>query len=125
MICEEVFGKFRVVMEIKNKKVRQCKVLFSENNTHEKIYRKSYRIPSPLNERLKEYLKTGKADFDGIELDFSRVTAFERDVYRALRNVKAGNVVTYKGLAFLSGHPQSQRAVGRALARNPFQLFVP
>jgi methylated-DNA-[protein]-cysteine S-methyltransferase len=49
---------------------------------------------------------------------------FESRVYRALKRVPRGRVITYKGLAGRIG-TNSARAVGNALARNPFPIKVP
>ena len=46
-------------------------------------------------------------------------------VWRALRNVKRGQVRTYGGLARDVGSPRATRAVGTAMARNPLPLVVP
>ena len=71
------------------------------------------------------------AVFDGsptnpsVRCDWSRVTAFQKDVYQALRRVPAGRLITYGGLAQRSGHPGAARGVGSAMAQNPFAPFVP
>ena len=53
-----------------------------------------------------------------------RLTAFQRRVYDALREVPAGRVTTYRLLARRLGCG-SARAVGGALRRNPFAPEVP
>jgi O-6-methylguanine DNA methyltransferase len=52
-------------------------------------------------------------------------TPFQQSVYQALRQVSFGSVVSYKTLAEAIGKPQSFRAVGNALNKNPLMLFVP
>ena len=49
---------------------------------------------------------------------------FQRRVYRALKRIPRGKVITYKGLAKRIG-TASARAVGNALAGNPFPLIIP
>jgi methylated-DNA-[protein]-cysteine S-methyltransferase len=65
------------------------------------------------------------ASFDRVPLDLSGITPFHRRVYEALRRVPAGETVTYGQLAALAGSPRAARAVGQAMAHNPFLLVVP
>ena len=53
-----------------------------------------------------------------------QVTDFQRRVYDAARNIPRGKVTTYGLLAKAIGCG-SPRAVGQALARNPFAPVVP
>ncbi len=46
-------------------------------------------------------------------------------VWRALREVRRGDVCTYQQLARRAGSPRAMRAVGQAMARNPLPLVVP
>lgn len=52
-------------------------------------------------------------------------TDFQNTVWRTLRQVQAGDTVSYGELAQMVGHPQAARAVGSAMASNPVPLFVP
>ncbi len=63
--------------------------------------------------------------FDHVELDFEGVPPFHAKVYRALRQVPAGSTVSYMQLAALTGSPGATRAVGTAMAKNPWPLLVP
>lgn len=60
-----------------------------------------------------------------LPLDLSRVTDFDRKVYRALQAVPSGRTTTYGDLAKAVGSPGASRAVGRAMATNPLPLLVP
>jgi len=51
------------------------------------------------------------------------LSAFQRRVFRQLLKVPAGHVTTYGKLGKVAG--SSPRAVGRAVARNPWPLLVP
>jgi methylated-DNA-[protein]-cysteine S-methyltransferase len=68
---------------------------------------------------------TGECDHIGIEVDLDRCGPFASDVYRALGEIRAGEVVTYGELARRSGHTGAARAVGGAMATNPWPLVVP
>ncbi|MFM7063088.1 MAG: methylated-DNA--[protein]-cysteine S-methyltransferase [Actinomycetes bacterium] len=54
-----------------------------------------------------------------------RGTAFQLDVWSALRQVPAGTTVTYGELAAAAGHPAAVRAVGTACGANPVAVVVP
>jgi methylated-DNA-[protein]-cysteine S-methyltransferase len=50
---------------------------------------------------------------------------FRRAVLETLREVPAGQTVSYGELARRAGHPKAARAVGTACARNPVPVVVP
>ena len=54
----------------------------------------------------------------------SLCSEFQWAVLCAARQIPSGRVTTYKGLARLIG-TKSARAVGNALAKNPFPLVIP
>jgi methylated-DNA-[protein]-cysteine S-methyltransferase len=66
------------------------------------------------------------AEFPDLPLCWDGVPPFTADILRTLlEQVPAGRTVTYGGLAELAGHPGKARAVGQAMARNPWPLVVP
>ena len=52
-------------------------------------------------------------------------TPFQRDVWKRLREIPAGEPISYGELARRVGKPNAQRAVGMANAANPIALIVP
>lgn len=52
-------------------------------------------------------------------------TDFERLVWRALRDIPAGQTRSYRDVARVLGRPNATRAVGRANGVNPVPLVVP
>ncbi len=50
---------------------------------------------------------------------------FQRRVLRAEYGIPRGQVSTYGLIAAYLGHPLAARAVGTALAKNPFPIFIP
>ncbi len=52
-------------------------------------------------------------------------TAFQRQVWRALRDIPAGTTSTYAALAARIGKPSAIRAVGAANGANPLAILVP
>ena len=73
---------------------------------------------------LGEYLCSAREKFD-TPLDFSSGTEFQRAVWRRLRRVKYGEIVSYARLAASAGKPRAIRAVGNAVGANPLPIFVP
>ena len=52
-------------------------------------------------------------------------TAFQRDVWDALRTIPAGTTMSYGQLAATLGRPKACRAVGLANGSNPISIVVP
>jgi methylated-DNA-[protein]-cysteine S-methyltransferase len=59
------------------------------------------------------------------QLDASRIAPFNARVYDATRAIAPGATRTYGEIARAIGDPDSARAVGQALGRNPFAIIVP
>lgn len=57
--------------------------------------------------------------------DLSRLSTFQKNVLTTLRQTKPGDTLTYQELAERAGYPKAARAVGRALATNPYLLVFP
>ncbi len=66
-----------------------------------------------------------KKTLRAIQLDMSRVAAFNARVYDTTRAIAPGSTRTYGEIARAIGDPDSARAVGQALGRNPFAIIVP
>ena len=52
-------------------------------------------------------------------------TAFQREVWSALRTIPYGQCVSYLDIAKKIGRPTSVRAVANAIGRNPCLIFTP
>lgn len=52
-------------------------------------------------------------------------TAFQREVWTALRAIPFGTTVSYAALAARVGRPKASRAVGTANGHNPLAIIVP
>jgi methylated-DNA-[protein]-cysteine S-methyltransferase len=76
--------------------------------------------------RVQLHLEGQLQDFAGTALDWSRVTDFQRAVYLRAQEIKPGYKLSYGEIAkaLALGH-ESARAVGVALATNPWPLIVP
>lgn len=79
-----------------------------------------------LMARIRDHLTGRLQDFSDTPLDYSRVSAFQRRVYEATLAIRGGCVRSYGELARSLGlGPEGARAVGVALATNPWPLIVP
>jgi methylated-DNA-[protein]-cysteine S-methyltransferase len=80
--------------------------------------------PWHLKRRLQSYF-----DGDLLALDDTPVsmggTAFQEQVWKALREIPVGHTQTYGELAAHLGRAQAARAVGHANALNPVAIIVP
>lgn len=87
------------------------------------------RAPPPEVQRAVDaigvLLRGGGDGLSAIRLDLSGQGPFCRRVYELARAIPAGETVTYGELAARAGEPGAARAVGQAMARNPFPLIVP
>jgi AraC family transcriptional regulator of adaptative response/methylated-DNA-[protein]-cysteine methyltransferase len=69
------------------------------------------------------YIET-PADSLDLPLDI-RGTAFQKRVWRAVREVPSGRTFTYAEIARKIGAPKAIRAVGSSCARNPLAFVIP
>jgi methylated-DNA-[protein]-cysteine S-methyltransferase len=79
---------------------------------------------SKLAEEIVAYLE-GKGPCPQAELDVADLTDFQKEIYAIVREIPRGRTLTYGEVAALSGRPKAARAVGRAMASNPFVILVP
>jgi len=81
---------------------------------------------SQLIERIQQHLEGCLADFSSTPLDWSRVTDFQQAVYLQTQRIKPGYKTSYGEIAkSMALGNSSARAVGVALATNPWPLIVP
>jgi len=74
---------------------------------------------------IKKLLEGEAIDFSLDAADLSQCTGFQRLVLRAEHSIPRGSVSTYRLIADYLGKSKGARAVGNALANNPFPLIVP
>jgi methylated-DNA-[protein]-cysteine S-methyltransferase len=74
---------------------------------------------------LETFLGGTEVDFSTADLDLEGMKGFVRRTLTACREIPRGRVITYGGLAAALGAPGAARAVGNAMASNPFALIIP
>jgi methylated-DNA-[protein]-cysteine S-methyltransferase len=80
--------------------------------------------PSKAAEALTAYFAGDLTAIDGIETATAG-TAFQREVWAALRTIPRGETLSYGGLAARIGKDKAVRAVGLANGQNPIAIIVP
>jgi methylated-DNA-[protein]-cysteine S-methyltransferase len=78
-----------------------------------------------LADRIKRLLSGAAVTFDLSSVVLERCTPFQQRVLLAEYAIPRGKVSTYGRIAAHLGVPRGARAVGNALARNPFPLVIP
>jgi methylated-DNA-[protein]-cysteine S-methyltransferase len=88
----------------------------------------STRVPEWVRTAIDDMvslLEGGCPDLRSHVLDARGLDEFRRRVYAATREIGPGTTATYGELARAIGEPGAARAVGAALAQNPFPIIVP
>lgn len=60
-----------------------------------------------------------------LPFDFSALSTFQIAILQTLQQVPFGKTCSYQELAEKANYPKACRAVGNALNKNPFTLFIP
>lgn len=77
-----------------------------------------------LADELRRFANGERVTFT-VPLDPDSGSDLQRDIWHACRQVGYGKTASYGDLAERVGRPGAARAVGTAMARNPFPLVVP
>ena len=76
-------------------------------------------------EKIRKHLRGEAQDFRSVALDMENVEPFFRQVYKATREIPAGQMRTYGEIAKAAGKPGAAQEVGQAMAKNPVPILVP
>ena len=74
---------------------------------------------------IQGFLEGEEIEFSLDIADLNRCSRFQQLVLRAEHRIPRGSVSTYRLIAAYLGKPNGARAVGNALANNPFPILVP
>ena len=129
-----VFGTIGLVWEEADVGPKVSRVLLPhEANSAGKILRRGLREVRPRSSSaiaqliagIERFLEGEAVDFDLERIALDRCSEFQRRVLLADFQIPRGWISTYGRIARRVGTPNASRAVGRALARNPFPLVIP
>jgi methylated-DNA-[protein]-cysteine S-methyltransferase len=82
------------------------------------------RNPNRLTDAIRGYFAGELTAIDALPVQTAG-TPFQRDVWRALREITCGSTLSYAKLAERIGRPSAVRAVGLANGSNPIGVVVP
>lgn len=88
----------------------------------------SQDLPKWLQElvgQLAEYFDGRPVKFSQTCLDLEQFTPFYRRIYSQISRMSAGETMSYGGVAAAAGSPRAARAVGQAMATNPYPIVIP
>jgi len=83
------------------------------------------RIARDALEAVRRYLDGWRDALDDVPLDLAGCSAFDREVFAAVRAIPYGAATSYGGVARRVGRPGAARAVGGAVGRCPVGIVVP
>jgi methylated-DNA-[protein]-cysteine S-methyltransferase len=83
------------------------------------------RKVTALAKRIRQFLGGSRVCLTLTSCDLSGLGRFQKRVLLLEKRIPRGSVSTYKILAQKLGMPNHARAVGRALAKNPFPVIIP
>lgn len=89
------------------------------------VIERGHEPSSEICDLLIKYYEGRDVDLSRVPLDLSGISPFTKKVYAEAKKIKWGSIINYGGLAMISGSPNAARAVGNAMAKNPFAPFVP
>ncbi|MEL6542986.1 MAG: methylated-DNA--[protein]-cysteine S-methyltransferase [Myxococcota bacterium] len=99
--------------------------MLPESGAHrvEAGWQRSPEALSRCRTQLDEYFSGARQRFE-LDLD-PQGTAFQLDVWQALRAIPYGHTASYGEIARRVGRPKASRAVGAANNQNPISIIVP
>ena len=89
------------------------------------INEKEQKIPNEIATQIAEFYSGMNIKFDTSFLNMKKLSGFAAKVLKETCKIPRGKVATYSGVAARIGSPLATRAVGTALANNPFPLVIP
>jgi len=82
------------------------------------------RLPA-VESLVRDYFNGRKVSFNSVAVSQNGGTQFEKRVYKALRKLPYGSVISYAGLAEKAGSKGAARAAGTAMSKNRLPLIIP
>ena len=83
------------------------------------------RVARDALEALRRYLGGARDALDDVAVDLAGCSAFDREVFAAVRAIPYGTATSYGGVARRVGRPGAARAVGGAVGRCPVGIVIP
>ena len=128
------FGTLKIFWKYIKQEPKVCRILLplehslKENLVCEysdEVTLASCSVIADLREQIQYFLKGNVIEFDLGILDFEQCSEFQKKVLLTEYGIPRGWVSTYGRIAKYLGVPGGARAVGNALATNPFPIVIP
>lgn len=134
LIAPSIFGTFGIAWREFRKNPKVYKILLSNNlfsafrfiqNTFPTVSQSSNPIILNLVKLIQDFLSGQAVEFDLKFLALETCSEFQRRVLFAEYEIPRGWISTYGRIGKQIGVNNGARAVGSALARNPFPIVIP
>lgn len=133
-LVQSQFGEIGIVWKLEDRNAKIIHVFLPKPGKRikqviEKVYpdiilgRDS--IIDKIYTRFKQYFKGEPIGFPLDNIALEQLYNFQKKVLLLEKQIPYGQVSTYGRLAHKLAHPGAARAVGTALARNPFPIIIP
>jgi methylated-DNA-[protein]-cysteine S-methyltransferase len=123
---DSIFGKIILLWNLKNGIPKLSRIYLKANNS---IVMKSLEKSCPtIDDTIENMLLyfSGKNIFFNLDIiDLDLCSDFQKKVLLNQYNIPRGKVNTYKEIARQIKRPDAARAIGNALAGNPFPIIIP
>lgn len=103
-------------------KIFEIELAWAKETASEDVRTEAGKALAPA---LARYVAGEEPRWPELPLDMDRLAPFQRNVLAELAKCGRGELLTYGALAARAGVPKAARAVGRAMATNPFPLVLP
>lgn len=123
--CPSPFGDVTVFWRLSGGAARITRVLLPGAGARSAAGHASRKEVDDTAEKITAFLGGADVRFDLEMIDMSALPAFQKRVLLAEYEIPRGRVSTYGRIAARVGTPKGARAVGRALACNPFPVIIP
>ena len=124
-LLPSAFGTFRLVWQETERGPKVHQVLFPHEPAPAGASPLSCPAIAEVGERITSFLEGETVDFELGILALERCSEFQKRVLMAEYKIPRGWISTYGRIARHLGIPGGARAVGGALARNPFPIIIP
>jgi len=95
------------------------------NNAFPGIIAGTEPIIEELAGKIDDFFRGENVAFELEHLDWGRCSGFQERTLLVEKGVRRGDIITYSRIASRLGLPNGARAVGNALAGNPFPIIIP
>jgi methylated-DNA-[protein]-cysteine S-methyltransferase len=89
------------------------------------INNKEKQMPGKIAAQIADFYSGKQVKFDLSLFNLKKLSEFSAKVLKETCRIPRGRVASYSALADKIGSPRASRAVGTALANNPFPLVIP